>query len=88
MAGRLQPGLAGEMLFSQEGASLVDAALFSTPAGAAGDPARRHLLLALVAAGRAVHNTGAAESGELLRAGGRPASSCRILLRALQARCR
>ncbi len=62
-ARRLQPAVAGEMLFSRDGASLVDAALLSAPLGAAGDPPRRHLLLALLAAGRGVHGTCAAEPG-------------------------
>lgn len=55
--------MAGEVLFSREGALMVEAALCGAPPGAAGDPARRFLLLALVAAAPAVHGTCAAEPG-------------------------
>jgi len=60
---RHQSAMAGEVLFSREGALLVEAALCGAPPGAAGDPARRFLLLALVAAAPAVHGTCAAEPG-------------------------
>ena len=54
-----------EILFSREGASLVSAALAGGPPGAAGEPARRHVLAAIAAAGAAARGTGAAQPGPL-----------------------
>jgi hypothetical protein len=62
--GRLAPADARELLFSRDGASLVDAAMAASPQGASGDPARQHLMLALLSSGAPAYGAFTAEPGE------------------------